>query len=182
MDDLPYNDPNSYAGHGTSVAGLVGAITNNNKQVAGVMWNCKIMPIKMVGGGSFTVSYPFGSTVLNYSTTAFPGDVANAIDYAVNNGAHIINLSYGFHGLGFPLNDIVLRMPLLFQSLNNAYLNNVVTCAAMGNEYQSDNSTSYPAGFSEQVIAVGATDRSRARAYFSNTGPHISVSAPGVYT
>lgn len=180
LDDLPYNDPLSFAGHGTSVAGIVGAITNNNNLVAGIMWNCKIMPVKMVGNGSLTISYPFGSTVINYSTTAFPGDVANAIDYAVNNGAHVINLSYGFHGIGFPLNDIVLRMPLLFQTLNNAYLNNVVTCAAMGNEYLTDNSTTYPAGFSEQVIPVGATDQTGARASFSNTGPHISIAAPGV--
>ena len=182
LDDLPYNDPNSYAGHGTSVAGLVGAITDNNKQVAGVMWNCKIMPVKMVGGGSLTISYPFGSKDWNFSTTAFPGDVANAIDYAVNNGANVINLSYGFHAVGFPIDQVIFRVPLLAQSLDNAYKNNVVTCAAMGNEFATDNSPSYPAAFFEQVVAVGATDRGRARADFSNTGPHISVSAPGVNT
>ncbi len=184
LDNLPYNDPKSYAGHGTSVAGIVGAITNNGQQISGVMWNCKIMPLKMVGGGSFTFSYPFGSTVLNFSATALPGDVANAIDYAVNNGAHVINLSYGFHSVGFLIDDIVLRIPLLYQTLDNAYLNNVVSCVAMGNEFATDNSPSYPAGFYEQVIPVGATTQSRTRASFSNTGSHISVSAPGlgIYT
>jgi len=142
------------------------------------------MPVKMVGGGSFTVSYPFGSTVINFSATALPGDVANAIDYAVNNGAHVINLSYGFHSVGFLIDDVILRIPLLYQTLDNAYLNNVVSCVAMGNEYETDNSPSYPAGFYEQVIPVGATTRSRDRASFSNTGSHISVAAPGlgIYT
>jgi hypothetical protein len=181
LDNLPYNDPLSYAGHGTSVAGITGALTNNSTQVAGVMWNCKIMPVKMVGNGSMTVSYPFGrATILNYSTTAFPSDVANAIDYAVNNGAHVINLSYGIHGMGWVINDIILKIPVLFQTINNAYLNNVVTTVAMGNEYKTDNSPSYPAAFNEQVIPVGATGQDRTRAAFSNTGSHISVSAPGV--
>jgi len=184
LDDLPYNDPKSFAGHGTSVAGIVGAITNNGQQTSGVMWECKIMPVKMVGNGSLAIRYPFGGTVVNFSATAFPGDVANAIDYAVNNGAQVINLSYGFHSVGFLIDDVILRIPLLYQTLDYAYLNNVVTCAAMGNEYETDNSPSYPAGFFEQVIPVGATTRSRERASFSNTGSHISVSAPGlgIYT
>jgi subtilisin family serine protease len=182
LDDLPYGNPDSYAGHGTSVAGIVGAITNNSRQVSGVMWNCKIMPVKMVGGGN--IKFPFIGTVVDFVATAFPGDVANAIDYAVNNGAHVINLSYGFHSAGFLLDQVVLSIPLLYQTLDNAYLNNVVTCAAMGNEYETDNSPSYPAGFYEQVIPVGATTRTRSRASFSNTGAHISVSAPGagIYT
>jgi len=180
LDDLPYNDPKSYAGHGTSVAGIVGAITNNNNLVAGVMWNCKIMPVKMVGGGNFSIKYPFGSIDVNFATTALPGDVANAIDYAVNNGAQVINLSYGFHRIGFPIDQVILQVPLLYQTLNNAYLNNVVTCASMGNEFLTDNSPSYPAGFSEQVIPVGGSDNQRARVNTSNTGSHISVVAPGI--
>ena len=178
LDDLPYGNPISYAGHGTSVAGIVGAITNNNNQVAGIMWNCKIMPVKMVGTGN--IKFPFVGTVVDFVATAFPNDVANAIDYAVNNGAHVINLSYGFHSIGFPIDQVILKIPLLFQTLDNAYRNNVVTCAAMGNEFLTDNSTSYPAGFSEQVIPVGASDRNRQRVNFSNTGSHISVAAPGV--
>lgn len=180
LDDLPYNDPKSYAGHGTSVAGIVGAITNNNNLVAGVMWNCKIMPVKMVGGGNFSIKYPFGSIDVNFATTALPGDVANAIDYAVNNGAQVINLSYGFHRIGFPIDQVILQVPLLYQTLNNAYLNNVVTCASMGNEFLTDNSPSYPGGFSEQVIPVGGSDNQRARVNTSNTGSHISVVAPGI--
>lgn len=114
MDDLPDLDPLSYAGHGTHVAGIIGAITNNQTNVSGVMWNCKIMPIKMVGSGGLTITYPFGATDWDFSTTAFPSDVADAIDYAVNNGAKVINLSYGFSDMGTLLNDVILRVPLLY--------------------------------------------------------------------
>jgi subtilisin family serine protease len=181
LDDLPYDDPESFAGHGTSVAGVVGAITNNGSEVAGVMWNCKIMPVKMVGGGEIKVPFIYD---WNWDRTAFPSDVADAIDYAVNNGANVINLSYGFPDMGWALDEVILRIPLIFQSIDNAYKHNVVITAAMGNEYESGNPVDYPAGFYEQVIPVGASNQSANRASFSNTGSHISVVAPGqnIYT
>ena len=174
MDDLP-DSPNSFGGHGTKVAGVVGAITNNDLGVAGIMWNCKIMPVKMVRGGGIRIPH-----ILNWewNESAFPSDVADAIDYAVNNGAHIINLSYSFPSMGWPINEVALRVPLLFQSLNNAYNTNMVITASMGNQGSSD--VRYPAGFRHQVVAVGTTTRLRQKASFSNTGSHISVSAPGV--
>lgn len=180
MDDLPTDAALSFGGHGTHVAGIIGAITNNRKQVSGVMWNCKIMPVKMVGNGSLTFTYPFGSTNWDFSTTAFPSDVADAIDYAVNNGAHVINLSYGFDSMGALLNDVILRVPLLYSAILNAYNHNVVVVAAMGNEYQRGNPIQYPAAFRE-VIAVGSTKNGNppSRSSFSSTGTHICVSAPG---
>lgn len=178
MDDLG-EAADSYGGHGTHIAGIIGAIPNNG-QVAGVMWNCKIMPVKMVGGGSLTISYPFGSTEWDFSTTAFPSDVANAIDYAVNNGAHVINLSYGFASMGEPINEVILRVPLLHTAILNAYYNNVVLVASMGNEYLEGNPTNYPAAFPE-IIAVGNTRNTNppTRWESSSTGPHICISAPG---
>jgi subtilisin family serine protease len=177
MDDLPGNDPQSFSGHGTKVAGVIGAITDNYNGVSGIMWNCKIMPVKMVGGGS--IKFPFVGTVIDFSATARPTDVADAIDYAVNNGAHVINLSYGFKSLGYFLDGIILRVPLLYSTLVNAYNNNRVVVASMGNEYQNGNPIDYPAAFRE-VIAVGAIDEALNRASFSNTGSHISIVAPGV--
>ncbi|MBN1650452.1 MAG: S8 family serine peptidase [Bacteroidales bacterium] len=178
MDDLG-EATGSYGGHGTHVAGIIGAIPNNG-QVAGVMWNCKIMPIKMVGGGSLTFSFPFGTYNWDFSTTAFPSDVADAIDYSVNNGAHVINLSYGFDDMGALINDVILRVPLLYDAILNAYNSNVVIVAAMGNEYERGNPTQYPAAFSE-VIAVGNTtnDNPPTRWGSSSIGSHICVSAPG---
>jgi len=178
MDDLPNSSTQSFAGHGTSVAGVIGAITNNGNQVAGVMWNCSIMPVKMVGSGE--IKFPFTGTLWDFSTTAFPSDVADAIDYANNNGAHVINLSYGFNDMGSPINEVILRVPLLYDAIENAYNNNVVIVVAIGNEYNEGNPTEYPAAFSHEVIAVGATDENPLqRRSTSNTGPHINVSAPG---
>lgn len=138
------------------------------------------MPVKMVGNGSLTITYPFGSTNWDFSTTAFPSDVADAIDYAVNNGAHVINLSYGFNSMGGLANDVFLRVPLLYQAILNAYDHNVVVVASMGNEYNEGNPIEFPAFF-RIVIAVGATTSNNppSRWYGSNTGSHICVSAPG---
>ncbi|MHC1705752.1 MAG: S8 family serine peptidase [Tenuifilaceae bacterium] len=177
MDNLPDNATLSYAGHGTHVAGIIGAITHNGKHVSGVMWNCKIMPVKMVGGSTFRG--PFGGTIHDFSTTALPSDVANAIDYAVNNGAHVINLSYGFSAIGFPINEVILKIPLLYSTIASAYNRNVVVVAAMGNEHEEGNPTNYPAGFAHEVIAVGNTTSNFQRATSSSTGNHIDVSAPG---
>src|SRR5690606_27678405 len=134
----------SFAGHGTRIAGVIGARTDNGQQVAGVMWNCKIMPVKMVRSGGIKIPHILD---WDWSTTAFPSDVADAIDYAINNGAHVINLSYSFPDMGWVLNEVVLRIPLLAQAINNAYQNNAVITASMGNEFGTDNSIRYPAGF-----------------------------------
>lgn len=180
LDDLIPWAAGSFAGHGTSVAGVIGAITNNNSQVAGVMQNCKIMPVKMVGSGGITITFPFGSIDWDFSTTAFPSDVADAVDYAVNNGAHVINLSYGFADMGWIINEVFLRVPLLYAAINNAYENNVVVVVAMGNEYKKGNPTNYPAAFAHDVIAVGATNQNSLHDDdYSSSGSHINISAPG---
>jgi len=139
LDDLPDEHPKSYAGHGTHIAGIIGAITNNYQDVAGIMWNCKIMPVKMVGSGG--IKLPFGGTIWDFSTTAFHTDVADAIDYAVNNGADVINLCYGFSGLALTLGEVIGTVPALYESIVNAYDNNIVIIAAMGNEYEEGNPT-----------------------------------------
>ncbi|MCX6238374.1 MAG: S8 family serine peptidase, partial [Bacteroidia bacterium] len=131
-------------------------------------------------GSYVTVKNIFGSASVDFTALAFPSDVADAIDYAVNNGAHVINLSYGFYGIGGLLNDVILRVPLLYQAILNAYNHNVVVVAAMGNEYNQGNPIEFPAFF-RIVIAVGATTNSNppSRVSFSSTGSHICVSAPG---
>lgn len=173
MDNLPDDDPDSFAGHGTKIAGVIGARTDNGQQVAGVMWNCSIMPVKMVRNGGIRIPHIVD---WDWSTSAFPSDVADAIDYAVGHGAHVINLSYSFPDMGWPINDMILQVPLLYDAINNAYQNNVVITASMGNDYENNNSVRYPAGFDEQVIAVGATNSNGTRRSSSNTGSHISLS------
>ena len=172
MDDLP-DTQDSFGGHGTLVAGVVGAITDNGQQVSGVMWNCRIMPIKMVRDDSKF----FDAFNWNWNESAFPSDVADAIDYAVNNGADVINLSYSFPSNGQTLDEIIYRLPLIYQAIDNAYQNNVVITASMGNNNNSE--TRYPAAFGEAVIAVGATNRAALKSNFSSYGSHINVAAPG---
>lgn len=174
MDDLPNASTESFFGHGTHIAGVIGAITNNGSVASGVMWNCKIMPVKMVRSGGIRIPHIYN---WDWSESAFPSDVADAIDYAVNNGAHVITMSYSFPSKGWLENEIGLKVPFLREAVENAYQNNVVITSSTGNT--SINEIRYPANFNDQVIAVGATDRNGNRRSSSTFGPHIDLVAPG---
>lgn len=143
------NNPQDTNGHGTHVAGIAAAATNNTTGVAGVCWECKIMPLKALGTNS-------GSTA----------DVAEAIRYAADHGAHVINLS-----LGGPSGT-----DTLLSAVRYAYLKNIPIVAAMMNEGNGD--IYYPAAYPE-TIAVGATDKFDLHADYSNYGNHIDLVAPG---
>jgi len=137
-------------GHGTHVAGIAAAKTNNGVGIAGVSWDSRIMPVKVLNSGGV------GDT----------GDVAEGITYAADNGAKVINLSLGGEGYDQAEKD----------AIDYAYDKGCVICAAMGNANSSN--VMYPAGF-DNVIAVGAIDITGSRAGFSNYGAHIDVVAPG---
>jgi parallel beta-helix repeat protein len=145
------NDPFDDQGHGTHCAGTASAVTNNEIGVAGVSWNCKIMPVK------------FLSSTGNGTTT----DGINAITYAANNGADVISMSWGG---GFP-------SFLMESALRIAHSKGVVLVAAAGND--NSKAKHYPSGY-EDVISVAATDINNYRAYFSNYGSWVDVAAPGV--
>lgn len=145
------NDVSDNNGHGTSIAGIIGANTNNNQGVAAINWKTKIMVLKALnklGGGEYH-------------------DVAKAIRYAVSNGAKIINMSFGTY-----VDD-----PLLRQAIDYAVDNGVVIVGAAGNNGQKR--ILYPAAYSN-VISVGAVDSSNNRASFSNYGEDLDVVAPGL--
>ena len=143
------DNPQDLNGHGTHVAGISAAATNNTTGVVGVCWECKIMPLKALGTNSGTVE-----------------NVADAIRYAADHGAHVINLSLG----GPSESDTLLS------AVRYAYLKNIPIVSAMMNEGNGD--TYYPAAYPE-TIAVGATDRFDLRADYSNFGSHIDLVAPG---
>lgn len=145
------NNPTDDNGHGTHIAGTVAANGNNNLGVTGVCPNCKIMPIKFMDASGN------GSTANGIS----------AINFAVANGAKILNLSWGSSGYSTSLQT----------AINNAYAAGVTVVAASGNENVTD--YQFPADMNH-VIAVSATDRNDLRAYFSNYSDRITVSAPGV--
>jgi serine protease len=137
-------------GHGTHVAGTVAQSTNNNYGVAGIAYEAKIMPLKVLSGSG-------GGTI---------SDIAEAIRFAADNQADIINMSLGGGGESQVMKD----------AIDYAYGKGVVIIAAAGNE--NNNSASYPARYAH-VIGVGATDARGERASFSNYGAGVDISAPG---
>ncbi len=142
--------PNDDEAHGTHVTGTIAQTTNNNLGVAGIAFNASVMPVKVLGAdGSGTYQ-----------------QIADGIDYAVDGGADVINASLGG---SFDSNA-------MYNAVRHAYDNGVVFVAATGN----DNSAflSYPAAYNE-VIAVGAVDINKNRAYYSNYGIGMELMAPG---
>lgn len=145
------NDPADDYGHGTHVAGIIGARTNNEIGIAGVCGNCQIMNVKAFHNGSSYDSY-----------------VAQAIIYAVDNGADVINMSFGTYG----------RRPILNDAIQYAYASGVVLVASSGNN-GGDFTKISPAGLN-QTISVGALTPDDEFASFSNWGYGLDVAAPGV--
>jgi subtilisin family serine protease len=152
--------PEDEVGHGTHVAGTIAAVSNNAVGVAGVGWETRIMPIKAL---TRVVRISDGRV----SGTGSSADVAAAIRYAADNGAHVINMS-----LGSPSSTSVEASAVAY-----AVSKGVVVVAAMGNDGSS--SPSFPAAYPD-VIAVAAIQSNESRAAFSQTGPHIDISGPGV--
>ncbi len=157
--DFANNDPIAQDdhGHGTHCAGIVSADTNNKEGIAGVAWNCKLLPVKVMDKEGYG----------KYSW------ISEGIIWASAQGADIINLSLGGE---FPSDT-------LRAALQYAYNKGIVIVAAAGNEGKA---VLYPAAYDEYCLAVAATDYNDLRVSFltysweSNFGPEIDVSAPGV--
>lgn len=161
--DFANNDknPTDDHGHGTNVAGIIGANSNNNLGYSGVDWNCKLMIAK----------------ILDQNNSGYYSWWTDAIYYAVDNGAKIINMSVGGSGYSSTMKA----------AIDYAYNSGVTVVACMMNE--NNNVTYYPAGY-QNTIAVGSTDPNDERSSpfswsttsGSNYGSHIDVVAPGSYT
>lgn len=144
------NDPQDDNGHGTHVAGIAAAASNNGVGVAGVAWGARVMPLK----------------VLDNTGSGSESDVAAAMVWAADHGARIINLS-----LGAPSPSSVME-----DAVNYAYLNGVTVVAAAGNA--GSLGVLYPAAY-DNALAVASTNASNNRSSFSNYGPEIDLAAPG---
>ncbi|MGR3178289.1 MAG: S8 family peptidase [Candidatus Anammoxibacter sp.] len=136
-------------GHGTHVAGTVAQATNNSTGVAGIAFDASILPVKVLN------RFGFGDTRA----------LIDGIEWAAENGAHIINLSLGSDE----------RSDILKETIKEVYDSGVVFVAAAGNE---SGSVGFPAAF-ETVIAVGSVRFDKSLSFFSNFGPEIDVVAPG---
>lgn len=146
------NDPSDDHGHGTQVAGVAAAATDNGLGVAGVCWRCRLMAVKVMQA----------SGVANYS------DVAAGVLYAAQKGARVINLSLGGYSDSSALRAAV-------QAATESY--GAVVVAGAGNDNVS--TPFYPAAY-DQVLAVAGTDQADVKAPLSNVGPWVDVSAPAL--
>ena len=143
--------PDDFFGHGTHVAGIAAAVTNNGAGVAGVGYEAIIMNGKVLADdGSGAYSW-----------------IANGIIWAADNGAKVINMS-----LGGMFGSTTLK-----NAVNYAWNKGVVIVAAAGNDGRS--LANYPAYYTN-CIAVAASDQNDAKASFSNYGSWVDVAAPGV--
>jgi predicted outer membrane repeat protein len=159
-DPQPSDDAENEArGHGTHVAGIVGAVGNDSNGITGVCWTVSLMAVKVFADDS---------------ETCLTSDTVLGISYAVSKGANVINASLQ----GFSYDTAFLS------AIQNANTNNVVFVAAAGN-YSRDNDSSpvYPANYNQQlpnVISVMATNSSDNIAYYSDFGATtVDIAAPG---
>lgn len=146
-DNNPNPDNNNMS-HGTHVAGIIGAASNNNIGVASIGFGVSILPVK-------------SSDQAQYITDGYAG-----IIWAADNGAHVINMSWGGSGGGQSGQNVI----------NYAYNAGCVLVAAAGNDNVS--TQFYPAAYNN-VISVASTTSSDAKSSFSNYGSWIDISAPG---
>lgn len=141
--------------HGTHVAGIAAGITNNGVGVSGIGWNTKIMALK----------------VASCDGTMTDSDIAPAIEYAVANGAKVINMSLGGIGSSSVIDSVI----------QEAIAKGVTVVAASGNYGRNLNRIPAFPVCSSGVIGVAATDQNNQIASFSNFGDKcVDVSAPGV--
>lgn len=147
-------------GHGTHVAGTIGAVGNNGTNVAGVNWTVKIMPIKVLGAsGSGTFAAYF-----------------NGLAYAAHNGAHVTSAS-----LGGIVSDSISYYHSLYDAANTGSMLNVVAAGNEGVNIDKDSRLWIPAEIDRSnLITVGATDHNDSIASFSNYGTtSVDLTAPG---
>ena len=144
-------------GHGTHVAGIIGAVGNNGLGVTGVAWNVQLMAVK----------------ILNFGGSGFTSDAIRGLNFAVSRGAKIANNSWG----GAPYD------PALANAIQQARTQGMIFVAAAGNQARNiDVTPFYPASYPfDNVVRVAATDNRDLLASFSNFGVGtVQLAAPGV--
>ncbi len=161
-DDLPLD----LDGHGTHVAGTIGQLTNNGNGTAGMAYNVRLMPVKIIQGMWDEI---FGSPFAGTDDV-----VARGIRYAADNGAKVLNLSIG-RTQGGPA-------PVVADALRYAVSRGAFVAIASGNTRDAGNQANRLALLApdiEGVVAVGAVGRTLDVAYYSTTGSYVELSAPG---
>ena len=147
------NQPIDESGHGTHVAGIAGALPGNGIGIAGVAWDCPVMAVR-------------AGLSLGGSSRMQDDDSAAAIVYAVDNGASVVNMSWGSERRSFVIQD----------AIDYAYARGAVLVAAAGNSQKA--AAIFPAAY-RKVIAVASTEQNQQRFYQSNFGASVDIGAPG---
>ncbi len=149
-----YRDPDAFPddemGHGTNVAGIIAAKTDNGIGIAGIAPGCRIMTLRAFDARGFGAE----------------SDVSRALAYAIANGARVINMSFG---------DVVYSR-VLRDVIRYAYARGVVMVASAGNSQST--ALHYPSAYDE-TISVSATTSDDKLAGFSNYGSTVDIAAPG---
>lgn len=140
-------------GHGTQVAGVAAAATNNEIGIAGLAWEAQVMPVKVLDNQGRGVS----------------SDLTCAIFWAAQKGADVANISIISFGPSFGMQ----------RAINYANDQGMLVFAAAGNFFEDGNPITFPAAYNG-VVAVGATDREDGHAWFSTAGSFVDIAAPGV--
>ena len=150
-----------YGDHGTAVAGIIGATANNNIGISGVASGVKILPI--------SICYADDADRLGLESASNTEHFANAIRFAANNGARIINNSWSYI---FPT-----PIPEIYEAIQYAQAKGCIVVFASGN---NNGTVSQPAvGASSETVVVGAMNPSGLRSPFSNYGTSLDFVAPG---
>jgi serine protease len=161
-DDAPVD----LYGHGTHVAGTIGQLTNNGIGVAGMAFNVRLMPVKVLEG-----DWDFIFDAPNQGTISV---VSSGIRYAADNGAKVINMSFGFSGPG--------ELPAIEDAIRYAVGKGAVVVVSAGNDFENGNPVEAMAEIATRVdgaISVGAVGRSLDRAFYSSSRASVEVVAPG---
>ena len=146
----PSETPDDENGHGTHVAGLIGAVTNNGVGISSISRGVKIMPIKVMEGTKGQMS-----------------TVIQGIEYAVSHGADVINLSLGTYS----------NMKAMSDAIQMATENGVTVVAAGGNDNQ--NRVIYPAAYKSTIAVASTQTGTNEKASFSNWGEEMDLNTPG---
>src|SRR5438093_5632078 len=176
--------PLDFDGHGTHVSGTIGQLTNDGIGTAGVAFNVKLMPVKVLASEWDVI---FGGSLFEGGSD---DQIARGIRYAADNGAKILNMSLGSSG---PPNCAALPnnpdcSPVIEAALRYAVGKGCFVVVAGGNEFEDTvprygkNPTSVIAEIASRikgVVSVAAVDPAKGHAYYSSTGSYIELSAPG---
>jgi serine protease len=152
-------------GHGTHVTGTVGQLTNNSVGAAGMAFNVRIMPVKVIDG--------LWDQIFGAPQRGTDDVVARGVRYAVDNGAKVLNMSIGRTGP---------PAPVVHEAIAYAVRQGAFVSVAAGNSFLEGNPVERLAEIAPQVdgaISVAAITRDRQRAFYSTTGSYVEIAAPG---